>query len=87
MTKEVVRDRALVRTTPDEATVLAPAALQEFVDAAVARVEGGRCFVRPSGTEDCVRVYAEGATQARAPRTPHPAPLPCAVSWWPHRVE
>ncbi len=23
------------------------------------QVEGGRSFVRPSGTEDCVRVYAE----------------------------
>ena len=26
----------------------------------------GRCFVRPSGTEDVVRVYAEARTQADA---------------------
>ena len=26
----------------------------------------GRCFVRPSGTEDYVRVYAEAADQSRA---------------------
>lgn len=26
----------------------------------------GRAFVRPSGTEDVVRVYAEAATQAEA---------------------
>lgn len=27
------------------------------------RVNAGRAFVRPSGTEDIVRVYAEAATQ------------------------
>ena len=27
---------------------------------------GGRAFVRPSGTEDVVRVYAEAAEPARA---------------------
>lgn len=26
----------------------------------------GRCFVRPSGTEDVVRVYAEASTQEAA---------------------
>ena len=26
----------------------------------------GRCFVRPSGTEDVVRVYAEASTQDEA---------------------
>jgi phosphoacetylglucosamine mutase len=29
-------------------------------------VDAGRCFVRPSGTEDAVRVYAEAATQQLA---------------------
>lgn len=28
--------------------------------------ESGRSFVRPSGTEDVVRVYAEASTQAAA---------------------
>ena len=32
----------------------------------MAKVPQGRCFVRPSGTEDCVRVYAEAATQDAA---------------------
>ena len=32
----------------------------------MARFPNGRCFVRPSGTEDVVRVYAEAATQAEA---------------------
>ena len=30
----------------------------------MASVSLGRCFVRPSGTEDVVRVYAEAATAA-----------------------
>ena len=30
------------------------------------RFPQGRCFVRPSGTEDVVRVYAEAETQAQA---------------------
>ena len=30
------------------------------------RVRCGRAFVRPSGTEDIVRVYAEGETQDEA---------------------
>lgn len=31
----------------------------------------GRSFVRPSGTEDCVRVYAEAATTHDAERLVH----------------
>ena len=31
-----------------------------------AGVQSGRAFVRPSGTEDVVRVYAEAATQEAA---------------------
>lgn len=33
-----------------------------MIDEAVAKVDQGRAFVRPSGTEDCVRVYAEAST-------------------------
>ena len=40
--------------------------LQAAIDAAVARYPHGRSFVRPSGTEDVVRVYAEAATPATA---------------------
>lgn len=39
------------------------------------RVAGGRCFVRPSGTEDVVRVYAEAATQAAADDLAHEAAM------------
>ena len=34
----------------------------------VADMHVGRVFVRPSGTEDVVRIYAEGSTQAQADR-------------------
>ena len=39
-----------------------PGLLMSFDNA----VPVGRAFVRPSGTEDVVRVYAEAATQAQA---------------------
>ena len=38
--------------------------MQSLLDAAMAKYPRGRCFVRPSGTEDVVRVYAEAETQA-----------------------
>ncbi|KAJ3215144.1 Phosphoacetylglucosamine Mutase [Dinochytrium kinnereticum] len=41
----------------------APAGLQEKINQQVAKFTKGRCFVRPSGTEDIVRVYAEAATR------------------------
>jgi hypothetical protein len=43
--------------------VTSPPALQEAIDALVAQFSRGRSFVRPSGTEDVVRVYAEAATK------------------------
>jgi phosphoacetylglucosamine mutase len=36
-----------------------------------AGVSEGRAFVRPSGTEDVVRVYAEAATQEQARKLAH----------------
>lgn len=36
-----------------------PEGLQAAIDSAVAPYPEGRSFVRPSGTEDVVRVYAE----------------------------
>ncbi|RKO86990.1 alpha-D-phosphohexomutase [Blyttiomyces helicus] len=41
----------------------APAGLQDAINAQVKKFTNGRCFVRPSGTEDIVRVYAEAATR------------------------
>ena len=39
-----------------------PEGLQERINQQVAKFSKGRCFVRPSGTEDVVRVYAEAET-------------------------
>ena len=65
-TKLPVKDRAAITTTADETRATAPPALQPALDALMARFPSGRCFVRPSGTEDVVRVYAEAATQVDA---------------------
>ncbi len=62
MGKVVVPDRRMIQTTNAERTCTAPAGLQQAIDEAVAKVEQGRSFVRPSGTEDIVRVFAEGGT-------------------------
>ena len=68
-TKVIVRDRTLVKTSTDETRVLEPVGLQDRLDELM---EGGkddkRTFVRPSGTEDCVRVYAEANSQDTAQR-------------------
>lgn len=61
-----VVNRTVVRCCPDETRVVAPPGLQEALDALMATTDQGRCFVRPSGTEDVVRVYAEAGTQALA---------------------
>ena len=63
-----VRDRGAVRVCADETRVLEPAPLQATIDALAAREQGGRAFLRPSGTEDIVRVYAEAADAAAAQR-------------------
>ena len=44
----------------------APAGLQAAIDAEVAKFKNGRSFVRASGTEDVVRVYAEADSQTDA---------------------
>ena len=62
-----VADRAAVACSADETRALEPPSLQPRLDAAMAARGGGaRAFVRPSGTEDVVRIYAEAATQAAA---------------------
>eukprot|EP00040_Diaphanoeca_grandis_P005547 m.33320 g.33320 ORF g.33320 m.33320 type:complete len:535 (-) comp16796_c0_seq1:28-1632(-) len=62
--KVKIKDRSVVQVTNAERTCVAPAAIQPAVDAAVAKVNMGRSFVRASGTEDVVRVYAEAETRA-----------------------
>ena len=61
-----VADRGAIVTTDAETRCAEPRGLQAAIDAAVAPVPSGRAFVRPSGTEDVVRVYAEAGSQEAA---------------------
>jgi len=65
-TKLPVQDRTVVICTPDETKTTGPDGLQAALDTLMAGYPNGRAFVRPSGTEDVVRVYAEADTEANA---------------------
>ena len=57
----------MIKTNDNETRCTSPVELQEELDKAMeAMGNGARCFVRPSGTENVVRVYAEAATTAQA---------------------
>ncbi|KAI3453426.1 hypothetical protein Pfo_010089 [Paulownia fortunei] len=64
--KVKVVDRTAVITENAETVVVSPIGIQEAIDAETAKYPQGRCFIRPSGTEDVVRVYAEALTQEAA---------------------
>ena len=64
MIKLPVPDKDRIVCTSDETAVVSPAGLQADLAEAMALFAHGRCFVRPSGTEDVVRVYAEASTMA-----------------------
>ncbi|XP_028857915.1 phosphoacetylglucosamine mutase [Denticeps clupeoides] len=64
--KVKVADRRAIDTTDAERRATSPAGLQEAIDGIVGKYSLSRSFVRPSGTEDVVRVYAEADTQANA---------------------
>lgn len=64
--KVKVADRTSIVTTDAETRVVRPLGLQEAIDSEVVKYSMGRAFVRPSGTEDVVRVYAEALTQEEA---------------------
>ncbi|QLQ82218.1 hypothetical protein HG537_0G04730 [Torulaspora globosa] len=64
--KVIVPDRSQFITTDQERKLISPEGLQEKIDKAVSKFHSARSFVRASGTEDAVRVYAEAATQQEA---------------------
>ena len=61
MIKFPVSDKSLIVCNEDETRTVSPVGLQEALDAEMGAVRFGRCFVRPSGTEDVVRLYAEAS--------------------------
>ena len=66
LVKVTVPDRNAFSTTDAERKLVTPAGLQDQIDVHVSKYADGRSFVRPSGTEDCVRVYAEAQTRGHA---------------------
>ncbi len=62
--KVSVKDRSIIHCNDNETQATAPATLQPLLEQAMSGV--GRCFVRPSGTENVVRVYAEASTRPLA---------------------
>lgn len=66
LAKVVVPDRTVFKTTDAERKLVAPEGLQAKIDELVAKYPQGRSFVRASGTEDAVRVYAEADTRRHA---------------------
>ncbi|CAK7356207.1 unnamed protein product [Dovyalis caffra] len=64
--KVKVVDRTAVVTSNAETVVVRPPGIQEAINNEVAKYPQGRSFIRPSGTEDVIRVYAEASTQGAA---------------------
>ncbi|CAB4255570.1 similar to Saccharomyces cerevisiae YEL058W PCM1 Essential N-acetylglucosamine-phosphate mutase [Maudiozyma barnettii] len=60
LSKVIVPDRTVFKTTDQERKLTSPPALQPKMDLLINKIEQGRAFVRASGTEDAVRVYCEG---------------------------
>ncbi|XP_038818164.1 phosphoacetylglucosamine mutase isoform X3 [Salvelinus namaycush] len=73
--KVKVADRRVIDTTDAERRTVSPAGLQEAIDSLVKKYRQARSFVRPSGTEDVVRVYAEADTQESADALAHEVSL------------
>ncbi|QRV91351.1 phosphoglucomutase/phosphomannomutase, alpha/beta/alpha domain protein [Ceratobasidium sp. AG-Ba] len=63
--KVQVPDRSIFTTEDAERRLATPVGLQKAIDDTVRKYESGRSFVRPSGTEDVVRVYAECSNVAQ----------------------
>ncbi|CAI5757006.1 unnamed protein product [Candida verbasci] len=61
--KAIVPDRTIFKTTNAERTLVEPAGIQDKIDKYVSEIPNGRSFVRASGTEDAVRIYAEADTE------------------------
>lgn len=61
--KVQVQDRNVFETRDAERICVKPEGLQDQIDEIVKGYKRGRAFVRPSGTEDVVRVYAEAENE------------------------
>uniref|UniRef100_A0A8D8MG93 Phosphoacetylglucosamine mutase n=1 Tax=Cacopsylla melanoneura TaxID=428564 RepID=A0A8D8MG93_9HEMI len=57
-----VSNRNLIKTINADTEIVEPVGMQESINKSVAKYKSARSFVRPSGTEDIVRVYVEAET-------------------------
>ena len=65
-TKVSVKDKNVFKTNDNETRLVEPESVQKIIDDVVKECKNGRAFIRPSGTEDVVRVYAEAETIEQA---------------------
>lgn len=61
-----VRDRNMFKAVDAERKLESPPGVQSQIDFVVGKYKAGRSFVRASGTEDALRVYAEAVTRGEA---------------------
>jgi phosphoacetylglucosamine mutase len=66
LVRVVVSDRSKFKTTDQERKLVEPRGLQERIEGLMVKYKEGRAFVRASGTEEAVRVYAEAGTRSEA---------------------
>jgi phosphoacetylglucosamine mutase len=66
MLKVKVADRSIITCNDNETECIQPTTVQPLLQEAASTTKQGRTFIRPSGTEDVVRVYAEAATRTEA---------------------
>ncbi len=56
-------DRSIFKTTDADRICIEPVGLQDEINKIVLKYNNSRAFIRPSGTEDIVRLYAEAETK------------------------
>lgn len=61
-----IQDKSIIKCNDDETRVVEPISIQKIIDEKITKYKNGRSFVRPSGTENAVRVYAEASTKEEA---------------------
>lgn len=66
MLKVKVADRSIIVCNDNETECIEPSIVQPMLQTMMGTYPKGRTFVRPSGTEDIVRVYAEASTREEA---------------------
>lgn len=64
--KVEVKDKLQFKANENELQLIEPLEIQNFIDKTIKEFQKARCFVRPSGTEDIVRIYAEAASEQEA---------------------